>query len=165
MTIDELRDRYNYDRKSGKVTRKRKLGRWTAGTEVGTLHTYGHTDIQFLVWKHAGGKRPLTHLIWALETGKFPDPGVLIDHRNNNPLDNRWSNLREATSQHNNMNRRNWGKYPKGVSLTKCGRKFRARITVYGKTRMLGVYDDAHIAGAAYDRAAKWAFGEWSYQE
>lgn len=164
ITVDKLRDRYNYDRETGKVTRKKKLGRWHAGTEVGTVGTYGRSDFKYLVWKQQGFVRPLTHLIWALETGAFPDPDVLIDHRNNNALDNRWDNLRLATSQHNNINRRNWGRYPKGVSVTQDGKKFRTRITIYGKTRSLGIYSDLNDAEQAYNNAARWAFGEWSYQ-
>ena len=163
MSQSEALEKYKYDRKTGKVTRRKNIGRWKAGTEVGTKHKYGRTDTVLLRWKQCNGARPLTHLIWLMEKGAFPSPEVDIDHRNNDPLDNRWDNLREASRSENCINRRNWGKYPKGVSKTTDGKKFRARITVYDKTRMLGNYDTADEAHAAYNCAAGWAFGEWSY--
>src|SRR5579859_378926 len=49
-----------------------------------------------------GSRFKVHRVIWKLMTGKEPD---LIDHRNRNPLDNRWENLRTATNGQNCMNR------------------------------------------------------------
>lgn len=82
------------------------------------------------------------------------------DHENGDRLDNRRQNLRIASGT---QNRRNVGarrKGPKGV-WCEAGR-WRARIYVDGVALNLGSHDTAVEAAAAYDRAAREAFGEFA---
>ena len=82
-----------------------------------------------------------------------PKQTEIIDHINRNPLDNRRSNLRICNKSQNGMNRgrqnNNTTGY-KGVSLHKPTGKFRAYITVNGKTQHIGLFDTANIAHKKY---------------
>lgn len=55
-------------------------------------------------------------IIWKMETGS--DPACEIDHRDLNGLNNRWENLREATTTQNGFNKKPRSRivqHPKGV--------------------------------------------------
>jgi hypothetical protein len=85
-----------------------------------------------------------------------PRKGLLVDHRNNDGLDNRRGNLRFATSSQNMHNRRKikntTSKY-RGVWLTKG--KYESQITYRGKRIDLGRFESEIEAAKAYDKAAK----------
>lgn len=40
-----------------------------------------------------------THIIWMLVERRWPLPGHVIDHRDGDPFNCEWSNLKEATSR------------------------------------------------------------------
>lgn len=84
---------------------------------------------------------------------------LTVDHINGNGLDNRRSNLRKATVQQNNANRRGFLKF-KGVCEE--GKGFRAQITVNGKSIYLGNFPTEIEAAIAYNTAAYKAFGEFA---
>lgn len=99
------------------------------------------------------------------EIMNFPK-GLLVDHRNNNTLDNRRANLRIATSSQNMVNRRrdkskNSSQF-RGVRFRKERGRWSAQITVNGKTFWLGSYDNEIEAAKAYDTAAKKHHGEFA---
>ncbi len=93
-----------------------------------------------------------------------PRPGLYIDHINGNGLDNRRSNLRLCTHAENMRNRRPQGGSSrfKGVSLNRATGKWRAGITLDGRTISLGTYENERDAAAAYDAAAARLFGEFA---
>lgn len=87
-----------------------------------------------------------------------------VDHINRDGLDNHRSNLRFATRVQNSANqrpRKGTSRF-KGVSWN-CG-KWRAVIMIDRKQISLGRYSDELEAAAAYDKAAKAAWGEYAYQ-
>jgi hypothetical protein len=91
-------------------------------------------------------------------------PGLQIDHRNLNPLDNRKENLRWATIRQNSWNRRkrnNQSTGYTGVECTPFGR-FRARIQTDGHNLHLGCFSTAQEAALAYNRAALKLFGQFA---
>lgn len=92
--------------------------------------------------------------------------GKIVDHRNQNGLDNRRSNLRNATSQENSWNKRKQkGRYSskyKGVSWFKGEGRWQARITKDSKQIFIGYFDDEQEAARAYDAKAKELFGEFA---
>lgn len=89
----------------------------------------------------------------------------IVDHINHDPLDNRRSNLRLATTSENVRNGRrhmDGSSDFKGVCWDASRSKYSARILVDGKNKFLGRFDDPVQAAKAYDEAAKEHFGEFA---
>jgi len=101
--------------------------------------------------KISGTSYKASNLAWLYMTTEWP--ALEIDHINRQGDDDCWENLREATQAEQCVNRRNWGKYPRGVSAYQQG--FMARITRGGTTRYLGTFTTAEAAADAYATAAK----------
>lgn len=94
-----------------------------------------------------------------------PGPGLVVDHRNGDGLDNTRANIRECTQRQNTLNRGPDGGNRhgfKGVAWAPELGKFRGRITVGGRTRWLGCHVTAEAAARAYDVAAVELFGEFA---
>lgn len=87
------------------------------------------------------------------------EPG-LVDHINGNASDNRIENLRAATHQQNQANRRCDRELPKGV--TKLDQGFSAMIKHNGASTYLGTFDTEAEAAAAYAGAARVLFGAFA---
>jgi hypothetical protein len=111
----------------------------------------------------AGGKKAKTLYLHRMILGLTGRKGIMIDHRNRNPLDNRVCNLRVTDYFTNNSNRRladnKTAKY-RGVlyATEKRGGKnkkyLRASIKVDGKTVHLGSFKTETEAALAYNIAA-----------
>ncbi len=92
--------------------------------------------------------------------------GYVIDHRNNNTLDNRIANLRPATRSQNACNKlkrktQTSSKY-RGVCWSKIVRKWRAKISFQKKHILLGYFESETEAAKAYDEAARKYHGEFA---
>lgn len=91
--------------------------------------------------------------------GRWPEDQV--DHINRDPSDNRWSNLREATSSQNRMNTLKRPRdLPRGVYRVRGD--FRAKIVVRGIQIILGRFKTVEEATKAYDSAAPIYHGEFA---
>ena len=79
-----------------------------------------------------------------------------VDHRNRNTLDNRRSNLRNATPSQSRGNGTPKGvsKYM-GVSWSKGSSKWQATISYGGRKRHLGLFDNEKDAALMYNSWAK----------
>lgn len=91
--------------------------------------------------------------------------GMVIDHANGNPLDNRRVNLRHCTQGQNIMNSRarpGSSKY-KGVDYKIKQGKWRARIRLNGVESHIGYYSSEKQASLAYNEAAKKLHGEYAW--
>lgn len=101
------------------------------------------------------GKQYLDHiLIWRIVTGKWCEKQ--IDHINGVRDDNRWENIREATNQENQSNRRARKDSSTGVKgVFPRGKRFRAAITVEWREIHLGYFDTIEEAELAYGAAAE----------
>lgn len=88
---------------------------------------------------------------------------VLVDHKNNNGLDNRKENLRPASTSQNKANRgmqkNNHSGY-KGIRPSK--NKWAAQIQCNHKWEHLGVFNTPEEAARAYDKRAVELFGEFA---
>lgn len=142
--------------------------RWTArannngapaGSVAGSRKASGYWYIGF------GGHQLLAHrLVWRISTGSDPGP-MEIDHRDGNPSNNAWVNLRLASHAQNTRNRpanrQGTSKYC-GVSWDRVNRKWRATISSGGRLKCLGRFPIEEDAARAYDEAATRAYGDFA---
>lgn len=94
--------------------------------------------------------------------------GVLskyIDHIDGNTLNNRIENLRQVTKQQNNQNARkrsdNTSKH-KGVCWSKAADKWVAYVSVNGKPKHLGCFEDIELASLVAEEARNKYHGEFA---
>lgn len=117
-----------------------------SGNAAGSLHHSGYVRVCLGYNRYAAHR-----LIWLYMTGEWPRD--LIDHRNGDRSDNRWSNLREATNYQNSQNyapRKNNPSGYLGVGWDRQRSKWRAQIMVRGKQFPLGRFDNIEAARSAY---------------
>jgi hypothetical protein len=95
-------------------------------------------------------------LAWFYMTGKKPRRE--IDHKDRNPSNNRWNNLREATHPQNMANSKG---IDKGVRYLPNGR-WSAYIRVEGKQTYLGTFDSKEEARRVYTDSAYGLWGEFA---
>jgi hypothetical protein len=101
-------------------------------------------------------------ICWKLHHLK--EPFDTIDHINNNVLDNRILNLREASHAENQLNKikRKDSKHKfKGVGIIKGWDKFYAKISYKGKSFYLGSFNTEYEAHLSYENAASKLHGEF----
>jgi HNH endonuclease/AP2 domain len=161
LTHARLHELLHYDSETGEFRWQERVGRSVeAGAIAGLLDSEGYRLITIK------GRAYRAHqLAWFYTTGKWCR--TVIDHRDGDPSNNRWSNLRRATVSQNNANRRmhrnNKCGY-KGVTRNQWGR-FWATIHKAGRRLHLGTFATAQDAHAAYMAAARKLFGEFARPE
>lgn len=99
-------------------------------------------------------------LVWFFVTGKWP---IEIDHQDKDRLNDRWSNLREATRIQNEANKgpyRNNQTGIKGVRFQKG--RWHAAIQINWRRTYLGSFTSKEAAAEAYRLAAIAAHGEFA---
>ena len=103
-------------------------------------------------------KNYLAHrVIWEMFHGPIP-VGLVIDHIDGNPGNNRLSNLRLVTVSENLSNSLKRGSLPKGVTFTKG--KYQAQISIQGKNKYLGRFNTPDEAETAYKVKAREVYGD-----
>lgn len=98
-----------------------------------------------------------------------PLPGLEVDHKNRNPLDNRRRNLRFCTSQLNKANSKKRSTNTsgfKGVSFAKKGvtKPWIVRIQVGARIISGGCFATREDAARRYDQLARQFHGSFAYQ-
>lgn len=90
--------------------------------------------------------------------------GKNVDHKNNNTLDNRKSNLRVVEAHNNSKNRKGRNKNNtsgyRNVSL--INGKWVVQLQIDGKNKRLGSFDDVHKAGKFAEEMRKKYYGEFA---
>jgi hypothetical protein len=105
--------------------------------------------------------------IWAIHRliMGVTDSNLFVDHKDNNPLNNKRENLRLATPSQSIRNRRcnrdNKCGF-KGVSQCRWTGKWNARLYAHGKSLTLGKYATPEDAARAWDIKARELFGEFA---
>lgn len=123
----------------------------------GTISYQGRYPV---IW--INGKANKVHRIVAKHLG-LELKKLDVDHKDQNPFNATFENLRNLTRSQNLQNSKARGKIGyKGVTRTRAGH-FIAWITVAGKSVNLGYYNTDIEAARAYDIAAKKQFGESAY--
>jgi len=103
------------------------------------INTKGYLFV--VLSKNNKQKSFLIHRLIALHFIDNPNNYKCVDHVNINPKDNRIENLRWINHSGNNKNRKNYGKYMKGVTFNKNNNKFVAQIYIDYKKKHLGSFD------------------------
>lgn len=81
--------------------------------------------------------------------------GFIVDHIDNNPLNNNLNNLQVITKRENSSkDKKSISKYT-GVTFNKKSNKWRAQIWINGKNKTLGIFDDELKAHRAYQKELK----------
>jgi hypothetical protein len=139
--------RWNYDR--------RKLKK---GDPINELNAAGYLTVR------VAKKRCLAHRVcWFLHYKKWP--AEYLDHIDRNKLNNRISNLREASpaqNAHNASFSKNNKTGLRGVYWCTTRGKFKSQIRSEGKTYDLGEFDTKQEASIAYRVAAKLLHGKFA---
>ena len=90
-------------------------------------------------------------------------PGVVVDHINRDPLDNRRANLRLATHADNMANRcRKAGALGPFRGVEQEGSRYKARFHGRGRKFYIGEYRSPIAAAIAFDAAARRFYGEFA---
>jgi HNH endonuclease/AP2 domain len=159
LTQERLRELLRYDPKTGEF-------RWRAGKKpnprAGRIAGCRQQSDSWSI--RIDGRRYQAHqLAWLYMRGEWGRP--VIDHRDGNPLNNRWSNLRLSTYSDNAANRgrmRSNTSGFKGAVFDPRTDKWRALISKDGRRYCLGRYATAEEAHAAYVAKALELFGEFA---
>lgn len=161
ITQSELKEVLDYNPDTGLFTWIESNGCVKAGDIARYKHHTGYINITIT------GKAYQAHrLAYLYMTGNFPKNS--IDHINHVKDDNRWTNLRDATSSQNKSNikklKNNTSGY-KGVSWDKRDKNWRAQIKHMNKNINIGSYTTPQEASEAYKKKAIEIYGEFSYTE
>jgi HNH endonuclease len=156
LTRARLRELLHYDEDTGEF-------RWwmRVGDEVRLGEVAGHVEIRVDERTYRAHQ-----LAWFYTTGRWGRP--MIDHRDGNSTNNRWTNLRRATASQNRANsrrsRHNTSGF-KGVCLCRRSGRWHAYVYKNGRRIHLGMFARPEAAHAAYVAAARKLFGEFARTE
>lgn len=135
LTVSMVSSYVSYNPDTGIFTRKRSGGKSKSGGIAGKITSYGYRQIRI-----NGTAFLASHLAFLIMEGFIPE---VVDHINRDRLDDRWINLREATSQQNSCNRKlfsNNSSGERGVNWHKASSKWQVSIRVKGKLHHYGLF-------------------------
>jgi hypothetical protein len=143
-----LNNVFIYNEITGELTHKHT----TVSGVFGELATHSHS--RGYLSTMVGKKSYLAHrVIYLMKTGELPEH---IDHINHIKHDNSWRNLRKVTQTNNNKNmplQTNTPFNSIGVNLHKPTGKYRAYISISGKSKHLGLFETVEAAVLARQQA------------
>lgn len=153
---ERLEELFVFEPSSGKLFRKQRSGKLKEVTTMSSKYLQVCIDYQTY---------QVHNLIYIMLYGALPNSGE-VDHIDTDTLNNRPSNLREATKAQNRANRKmpsnNTSGY-KGVS--KRGNKWRVQISLEGKTHHKSGFDTAEAANEYAVAMRKLLHGEFARHE
>ena len=167
VTQEQLHDLFDY-REDGNLIRRvavRGPG-GQIGRAIGSMSNGGkcRPDKKYMATKIAGQHYYVHKLIYLYHHGYMPEQ---VDHINRNALDNRIENMRPATASQNCANRslfKNSTSGTRGVSWDKIHKKWNAYISINGKRKNLGYYNDLEEAANRSASARNEFHGDYAAQ-
>lgn len=158
MTQEELKSILNYNSETGEFSWLPTKMKWKRSNRVGSKKASSYMQVGI------GDKVYYQHrLAWLYMTGEMPDSE--IDHINGIRDDNRWCNLRLATSSQNGMNTALSSVNTsgiKGVSWDRRNKKWCATIKINRRTIWLGRHSSIESAKKAIEIARVHIHGEFA---
>lgn len=154
LTQERLKELLHYDPDTGFFTRLVSRGRAKAGDVAGSETDQGYIRIKIDLEDHQSHR-----LAFLYMTGRFPEHEV--DHISGRRSDNRWVNLRTATSLENGRNQKRPITNRSGVLGVHWHRrsgKWSAQIQVNSSGKHLGLFEEFNDAVAAR-KAAEQQYG------
>lgn len=155
LTSEKLKEFLEYNQETGEfMWRIPPSRRIRAGSIAGSIKGGRYNRIGIMI----NGRKysfPSHRLAWLYVYGVWPSRH--LDHIDRNKLNNRISNLREATladNQHNINKQKNRSSRFIGVSWQRARKKWLSGIRSRGKTIFLGRFDTEEEAAMAYNAAA-----------
>jgi hypothetical protein len=153
LTQERLKKLLHYDPDTGFFT-------WIVdnNNRLKTGDVAGYKDVKGYITITIDGKRYKAHrLAWLYVYASFPLG--FLDHKNQNPTDNRIVNLRNATRNENEQNtstpQANNKSGFKGVSWHKDNKKWLSQIQINNKKISLGYFDTPEEASKSYLKAKR----------
>lgn len=130
------------------------------GTKIGDIagsisNKYGQIYIHNCAYK-------VHRIIFMMHYGYVSDQ---IDHIDGNPLNNKIENLRAVTTSQNQLNRKispNSKTGYKGVSFHSQTGRYQVRVSINGKDKYFGIYEDLELAGLVAQMAREKYHGEYA---
>lgn len=155
LTQELLKLHLHYEPETGVFTWIRpRAKRVKKGDRAGSVHE-GYWAIKIFHRRY-----PAARVAFLYMTGRWPSKEV--DHRDRNPLNDAWGNLREASRSQNCCNKRVRNKTGFiGVTEEKSG-KFKARVKLNGVRTYLGLFNTAGEAADAVMKAKREKHREFS---
>lgn len=127
-------------------------------------HAQRNYQTYYAAREGAGRKLRMHNEIMRFLGVEIPD-GRTVDHRDGDGLNNQFENLRVATRQEQNRNRRrrvdNLSGFT-GVTWDKSNKKWRAQVMVDGKNIFLGLFFDPISAAHVRDAFVREHFGAFA---
>lgn len=156
--IAKWHDLFEY--KDGILISKVRRNNCTPGKVLGTKDAYG-----YLVCTVDGVSQKVHRIIYEMHHGYTPN---IVDHIDGNKLNNLIENLRPASTDQNQWNRKlnaNNVSGVKGVTWVKSSRKWIAQCAVSNKRHYLGLFDSIEDAKQALTKFRIEHQGEYARNE
>lgn len=149
LTQERLKEVLHYDPETGIFTRIERHRGIHLGSVAGTIRPDGYRSIMIDNRRYRAARLAFLYML-----GRWPNPEA--DHVDRNPANDRWKNLRDATSSEQKQNRGMISSNTSGFKGVIAFRgRWRADIGINGKIKYLGTFDTPEIAGAAYAAAKR----------
>jgi len=159
ITQKELHETFEY--KDGNLYWKISKPRVKIGNKFGWKHKKG-----YILGELNGKEYKIHRLIYIYFNGDDSIGDLFIDHVNSIKDDNHIENLRVVTNKQNQYNKKHCKNNKlglKGVSFCKLTKKYVSYISINGKNKALGYFEDPLIAFEEYKKASIEYHGEYSY--
>lgn len=153
----EVLANFRYDSRAG-ILYWRRSGKGRKPSLLAGYSCRGYLTVRFEKRSYMGHR-----LMWFMKTEQWPEYD--IDHKDGDPSNNRWSNLRKATrtqNSHNSRLRSNNTSGFKGVFWHRECKGWASTIMVKRKRKWLGAHKTPYLAHLAYRKAARKYFGEYA---